>query len=236
LNGFPKLSDRAYISTIAPGWSIEHQEAILAERVPGWPVTIYRDEPRARQRQAHQVASLPERAAMLRPTKARRGGETIYCATLAVLAWGKADFLAVLDAALARGAVILPVDTGTALDDATPAEEAAAAYAASRLGGSQAKARTLGAAVSAARRRVRADEGIERIRERWGWPNDAKMARRWGFPDLLCASTDDLRAEAGKPGKSISYNTAAARLGGREKAQARFLAALRRKITRESKA
>ena len=224
LDGYQKLHPRAYISTIAPGWTIERQEALLAERVPGWPrVTVYRDEPTARQRQAHQASGLLQRAAMLRSTKPRPGGETIYCATLAVLAQGKVDFLAVLDAARARGATILPVDTGIAIGAAVPAEEAAAAYMASRLAGSQAKARQLGAVVSAAIRRARADDGCERIRERWGMPSDA-----W--------PTAALCAEAGAPGNPLSYNSVVARLGGREKAQARYQAAIKRAATRKAKA
>jgi len=218
------LSKRAYISTIAPGWPVEQQEALLAECVPGWPdgVVIFRDEPDARQRQGHSLDVLSDRAGLLRKNSPRKAGETILCATLAVLAWGKADFLTVLDAARSRRAIILPVDTGEAIGLDTPAEDAVAAYMASRLAGSQAKSRQVGAAVSAAVRRKRADEGAERIRDRWPLPSS-----EW--------STAELRRIAGEPGAPIAYNTLVDRLGPREEAQRKHQIKLKRAASRSAK-
>ena len=207
------MSVRAYISNLAPGWPVERQEALLAAHVPDWPnVTVYRDILDARTRRANDPADLVNRAAMLRPTGKLRDAETIYVASYAVLAVRKADFEGVQAAVKARGATIRAFDGAQA--------PSLPAFVAARVEGSRKQARENGIKVSAERRRARADEGCERIKPLWGTPNTEN-------------STTALLALAGEPGEPLSYNTVVARLGGREAAQRRYQAALKRKACRE---
>jgi hypothetical protein len=127
------------------------------------------------------------------------------------------------------------VDTGSRIDP--NADEAARAAAieefnARRKAASEEAARLQGAKVSAENRHARIVEGCQRIRDRWGWPSNQKMAERWGFPDQPWVPTLDLRKEAGAPGKPLAYNSIATELGGREVWQRKFLARLKREATR----
>ncbi len=210
-----ELPARAYLSNINSMWPFRRQERVLAERVPGWPnVSVYRDEITPRQRQAHSPAALAGRAQMLRPS-ARNGGDTIYVASLAVLAWDGADFDAVMEALAQRAATVwagdLDIGFVAGLDGIRDA------FRASRKRASVEARQKAGAQVSAAKRRAASDAGVERIRDRWPLPSSD-----WRTADLL--------AEAG-----VSRNTVNARLGGREMVQKRHQAALKRRMKREQR-
>ena len=57
------------------GASRERQEALLAERMPGWSkVTVYQDILPAKKRQAHSAAALPERRREGALARGRRAG------------------------------------------------------------------------------------------------------------------------------------------------------------------
>lgn len=193
----------------------------MANLVPSWrSIARYRDTLTPAQRQSHSSSLLTERAAMLRAT-GRRGNEIIYLASMAVFAWDGADLELALSGAWARGAMLIVLDADVeiaAFDTATARE----LFKASRRKASVEARSKAGAKASAAIRRKPADEGVERIRERWGMP-----AAVW--------STASLLAEAGAPGPPLAYNTATSRLGGRELAQKRYLAAQRRAARRVQK-
>lgn len=200
-------------------WPIERQEKLLAERVPEWSkIEVYKDVLTPKQRQAHGSVLLIERAAMLRSTKPRSGGERIYLASMAPLAWDGPDLELALSGVWSRGAtlIVLDVDAEIAPFDNATAREL---FKRSRKRASVEARSKAGALASAAIRRKPADEGVERIRERWGMPADL-----WPTSVLL--------AEAGEPGAPLAYNTVTARLGGRELAQKRYLAAQKRAVRR----
>lgn len=217
MNGNQKLPERAYLSNINGQWPIERQEALLAEQMPGWPkVARYQDVLTPRQRQSHRPALLRERNSMLRATRrVNQEGERIYLASMAVFAWDGDDLETSLRAAWARNAVLMVADIGVKI---TSTEDARDLFRASRKKASIIARSKAGAAASAAIRRQPSDEGIERIKDRWGMP-----AKAW--------STKDLLMEAG-----VTYNTVTARLGGREMAQKRYEAAQKRAARRNASA
>ena len=203
------MAVRAYISNIAPGWPVARQEAMLADWVPGWPnVTVFRDILDARTRQAHQSVDLVNRAAMLRPIGRQREGETIYVASLAVLAWSKNDFVDVLEAAKRRGAFIEALD-GMNIPSVP-------AFAAAKVEGSRRQARQNGTRIAADRRAAEAEAKAMPFKERWR----DKTER-----------TADLLAEMG-----LSRNTASKYLGRRELVLKRVEAQLKRKARDEQSA
>ena len=209
------MAVRAYISNIATGWSVSRQEALLAAHIPTWPtVYLYRDILDARLRRAHSPLDLVNRATMLRATGNQRRGETIYVASLAVLAWSKHDFEGVLAAAETRGTTIVALD-----GEDVPS---VSAFAVARRDGSRRQARENGLKASAAVRRERADIGCQRIADLWGYPTD------------MCPTSELLKL-AGEPGKPLSYNTVVARLGGRETAQRNYARKMKRHATMEAK-
>ena len=203
------MAVRAYISNIARGWPVAKQEAILADWVPGWPnVTVFRDILDARTRQAHQAVDLVNRAAMLRPTSSKLGGEVIYVASLAVLAWSKSDFTKVLSDTARRGATI------QALDGADV--PSAPGFMAAKVEGSRRQARQNGTRIAADRRAAEAEAKAMPFKERWR----DKTER-----------TADLLAEMG-----LSRNTASKYLGRRELVLKRVEAQLKRKARDEQAA
>ena len=198
---------KAYISNIATGWPVERQEALLAKHVPGWPaVTIYRDILDARTRQAHQPGDLVNRAAMLRPTGRQREGETIYVASLVVLAWGKDDFAEVLTLAARRGAAIWSVDNPCP-------QPSPVAFAEAKREASRKQARENGTKAAAERRAAAAEAKAMPYKTRW-----RDKAER----------TEDLLREMG-----LSRNTASKYLGRRELVLKRVEAQLKRKARDE---
>ena len=211
------MAYKAYLSEIAPWWTIERQEELLSGAVPGWPpgVGVFIDRLTVRQRRAHQVDALTQRTSMLRPTSRASMGK-IYVASLAVLAWGETDFRAVLEAT--RKATLHAVSDGVTIPPGqVDADEMVQQWQAARTKSRLQGAALVGAAVSAAKRSAIAAEGVAKIKDRWPLPSS-----EW--------STAALLAEAG-----VSRNTVNAHLGGRETAQARYQAALKRKASREKK-
>ena len=201
---------RVYLSEVTPWWTIERQQEALGDALKG--ATTFTDLLDHKQRRAHRAESLASRATMLRHSTRPIKGQQFLVASYAVLGWEWRDVATVVAAIKERGGILSSVD-----EAGQPCTEKTwqAARTKSRLEGASIR----GAAVSAARRKVRADAGIERIRGDWGKSREE-------------FSTKTLLALAGEPGPPLSYNTVVARLGGREKAQARFQASLKRKMTR----
>lgn len=157
------MAAKVYISNIATGWPVARQEALLAERVPGWPaVTVYRDILDVRARQAHNSADLVNREAMLRPTRTKRNAEIIYVASLSVLAWGR-DFSKVLAAAEKRGAAIV------SLEETVPVSEES--FKAAKIQGIKKRARENGTRVAADRRAAAAEAKAKPFKEKWRDPS-----------------------------------------------------------------
>ena len=211
------MSIKVYLSNISPLWPIERQEAALCDVLTG--ATVFREILPTRDRRAHRPAALIKRNEMLRVTR-RPAGETIYLASLAVLAWSADDLAQCLAAAMARNATVVALDIGLTIPPMPGAEvlhQAILAFAESRRKSDAIRDGKAGAAVSASVRSAKADAAIERIKARWPLPSDA-----W--------STADLVAEAG-----VSRNTVQARLGTRPAAQKKHLAAIMRRSKKEAK-
>jgi len=151
------MSTRAYLSDVSPWWTMERQEAALADVLPG--ATVFRDELDARARRGHSVASLTARAAMLRPTGRQLAGETIHVASLAVLGWSEDDVRAVLATMAARGTVLVSSEG----IDGEPLEAWRVAKRRSRLEG----AALLGSSVSAERRKAASAAAVAIIKPYW---------------------------------------------------------------------
>lgn len=208
------MSNRHYLSDVSPWWTEARQREVLARSPHGVSdgQTFY-DALTTTERRAHRPESLVERASMLRPTT-RRSADTIFVASLAVLAWTQEDLLVVWERIAQRGATLVSEDDQMAFSPGTTGESLTKAWrearAKSRLEGSARR----GARISGAKRRAAADEAVEKIRDRWGLPSSE-------------VSTAELLREAG-----VSRNTVNARLGGRETAQRRYAAAQKRKAKR----
>ena len=197
---------RAYISNIAMGWPVKRQTDLLATHVAGWPnVPTYCDMLDARTRKTHSPTDLTQRAVMLRPTARHRDTETIYVASFAVLAWGKDDFAAVMEAVEKRGATLVALDGSDA--------PSVPAFAAARVQAARRQARENGTKAAAERR---AAEAKARVRAHL----DA-----WRNPAL---ATADVLERMG-----VSRNTANKYAGNRELVLKRVAAAAKRKAKRE---
>jgi hypothetical protein len=123
------MGSRAYLSNVSKRWPLARQEAVHAELTPGWPddVAVYRDKLSPRSLKAHSWLDLRQRSSMLRPTSRASNDETIYVASLAVLAWVVDDFMRVASQAKARGATIQAHDTGRKIGPTAGADELSAA-------------------------------------------------------------------------------------------------------------
>jgi len=195
------MTIRAYLSGVSEWWTIERQEAVLGAVLPG--AIAFRDPLDARQRRGHSPTVLAQRAEMLRATTRTAEGGTIYVASWAVLAWTPEDLEATVASVAARGAQLVSVS-----EPGPPGVEAwMAARTRSRLEGAALR----GAAVSKARRLAATKAAVALIADDWGKPSSE-------------VSTASLLARCGR-----SYNTVVAQLGGRETAQKRYQAALRRR-------
>src|SRR6185437_3807334 len=96
------MTHRTYISNISPSWSIADQERLLADLVPNWPESVYRDELKPRQLRARDTAKLEQRAVLLRAT-GRKARMTTHVATLAIMDWRQSSFRKLLEGLAARG-------------------------------------------------------------------------------------------------------------------------------------
>jgi hypothetical protein len=207
-----------YISNVFPWWTIERQKAILASAVPGWPsdVAVFEDDINTRQRRNREVDRLTDRSEMLRPTS-RKEPDTIYLASLAVLAWEENDLRTVVETIMGRDGTIVVIDDGVTITKAVALPQIVKSWNIARRKSRIAGAQKKGARVSAERRKAITAQGIEKIRPYWGMP-----AEEW--------PTRKLREMAGTEIKPMAYNTIVSHIGiGRELAQKRFQAALKRK-------
>lgn len=197
------MADRVYLSNISPLWSIDRQEALLRDAIPGYPkgVNVYDDILTPRERRAHQTIYLVDRDQMLRPSSARRAA-TIYIASLAVFAWSDADMLKAVTAAAAKGMTIRVLDVDLTIGpDAGAAvmSRAIEAFAEGRKRQTEFIRGQAGGKASAENREAKTRAAAESIKAAW--------ARR-------DESTKELLARAG-----ISLNTAKRYLGARPIAQ-----------------
>lgn len=202
------MTARVYFSNIVAAWPTERQEKLAAEKVPGWPrVEVYREDVAPRHRKSHASDALVERNnALLRKTGRRGARETIYVASLALLAWELRDFQRCLVAAEARGATVVALDTGTEIPPDANRKALADAgdeFLSRRKSVATEGARgTGGGKIAGARRAAQAAAKAEPFRDRWKRKDD---------------STPKLLNEMG-----LSYNTACKYLGKRPEAQRAF--------------
>lgn len=119
------MKRKTYISNILRQWPIADQRKALADVQA--PVETYEDVLKPRALKAHSPGDLKERAELLRRTARRRGEETIYVASLGVLAWVAEDFMVCMGAAAARNATIEVVDTGRTIPPTASAADLAEA-------------------------------------------------------------------------------------------------------------
>jgi hypothetical protein len=164
------MINRTYTSNLSPRWPFDKQEALL-RTLDGWPkgYAALRDDLDVRARRAHKAASLVGRASLLRPSR-RSDGETIYVASLAVLAWSVGDLLAVLTAAGMRGAAVVALDVGLTIppsDASAVLHQAMQAFELSRKADAALKAGEAGSKVSVERRTDAARAKCETIRREW---------------------------------------------------------------------
>lgn len=117
------MKRKKYLANILRQWPIEAQRTALAN-VPT-PVETYEDALKPLALKAHSPADLKERAELLRPTGRRNSEETIYVASLGVLAWQAEDFMAALGAAAKRGATVSVVETGRVIQPTASAADLA---------------------------------------------------------------------------------------------------------------
>lgn len=103
------------------------EQLLKLATAPGGPVEHYQDDLKPRALKAHSPLDLKERAELLRKTARRRNDETIYVASLGVLAWVAEDFMACLGAAGARHATVIALDTGRKIPPTASAAELAEA-------------------------------------------------------------------------------------------------------------
>jgi hypothetical protein len=213
------MSIRAYISNLHPRWPVDRQERSLSVGVPGWPkgVAVYHDDLTPSQRKRRAVGELEGRIALLRQTtRGRKGGEDIYVASLAVLAWTLADLLECLTLAQSRGSTVHVLDTGLVLaPDAGPTalHQATKDFATGR----KSSIAMAGGEVSGRLRSEAAKAKALTIEAEWKLPSE-------DYPTMA------LLARAG-----ISRNTAKLYLGSRAEAQRVHEAAKKRRVRREMK-
>lgn len=117
------MKRKVYRSNILRHWPIAAQRDATAHVIG----EVYEDVLKPRALKAHSPADLKERAELLRPTGRRRGDETIYVASLGVLAWVAEDFMACMGAASARGATVVALDTGRSIPPTANAADLAEA-------------------------------------------------------------------------------------------------------------
>lgn len=216
---------RAYLSNIVRIWPIDKQEQAHVAGTPGWPdVATYRDEVKPRARKAHSAEALTERAFMLRRTGRRRGEETVYVASLCVLAWTPEDWMQCMAQLADRNATVVALDTGRTLPpDAGQVERAAAfsEFLAGRRRAQTGEGRKVGAKISADRKKQDSARRAELIRADW---------------PLRLTSTKELLLRAGTTRKRrgvefvvpMAYSIAKRHLGPRPEAQAAHERALKR--------
>lgn len=174
--------------------TLEYQDSVLAPVVPGWPkVAVYTGD-----------GDLPS---LLRPTT-RKTPDSLYMASLAVLAKNEDDFKTHMKAFLKRNMQIIAIEdnwNGGKLNMAVKEWKVARKKDHGKHGGEK----------SAAKKKAETSKAIELIRDRWPLPS-----KEWATKVLL--------GEAG-----ISLNTAKAHLGKRPIAQYNYQAKMKRKANKK---
>jgi hypothetical protein len=192
------------------------EQLLKLATAPGGPVEHYQDDLKPRALKAHSPADLKERAELLRRTSRRGGAETIYVASLGVLAWVAEDFMASMGAAAARNATVVALDTGRTISPtATAAElaEALSEFLTARRRHQTSEGRLAGVEAS---RKLRMADTAARA---------ALIADDWHG---VTAATDDLLLRAGKVRRGSVVPMAwatAVRLLGRRPTPAKMRAA-----------
>lgn len=214
------MTPRAYLSNIAPAWTFSRQEDALRVAIPSYPsgANVYRDSLDPTERRGHAVASLLQRASLLRSTT-RKVDSPIYVASLAVLAWTIEDMLDCITRIAARGAELHVLDAGLQIGvgaDVHALRQAVEAFTVGRKARAAGEAGLLGGEVSGKRRREQAKQAAETIRNVWCLPTS-------DYP------TAELLKTAG-----ISLNTAKLHLGPRPDAQRAHQAAIKRRKGKEN--
>ena len=201
------MTVKVYLSEVSAFWTFERQEAVLAAVLPG--AKVFRDVLDRRVRRAQSPASLLDREKLLRSTSSPDLDETVYVASLAVLAWSLDDLRTVLAVLARRGARLVSMDDGDP-EDVPAAWQAASAKARRAAGGET------GGNVT--RRNMEAAYA----------PRVKAIAQRWGDSAY---STAELLREAG-----VSRNTAIKYIGTtRGDAIRKEAARLKRKAKKENK-
>ena len=197
------MTEKSYASNLAAAWSIDRQEKLLRQRVPGWSkIAHYRDELSAAKRKALDASGMEQRGDMLRATRRR---DVIYVASLACLAVHEADLADFLFDVGERGGTVLVLDIDLGIPSGSitqAARDSVKAFRGTKRRAQTEPGREKGYKVAAERREAEARAKAEPFRERWG-RRDEKT------PDLLVAM-------------DLSYNTAAKYLGKRPEAQRAF--------------
>ncbi len=206
------MKRKVYLSNILRHWPIAAQQAALA-KVP-LPYETYEDVLPPRHLKAHSPAAMTERAMLLRTTSRRGAEETIYVASLGVLAWTAEDFMACLGAAGARNAAVEVMESGLHISATATAAELAAAL--SEFMGARRRHQTTGgrlAGVKASNASRKADTAA-RV---------ALIAADWHGTEV---PTEELLQRAGRTPKRkvkvvpMAYRTAVQHLGRRPTARA----------------
>ena len=208
---------RVYISNISKLWPVERQREVLANAEGTAKLSVYEDKLTRRGLQARTPDLLEERADMLRPTS-RKTGETIYVASLAVLAFGAADLVNVLAAAAARRATIEVVADSLTIPPNAPAAvmaEVMAAWERAKRRALTEGGRLAGIRVAAERRRAKTAAALDKVRDDWGKPSSE-------------VSTAALIERSG-----LTYKALNEHLGPRKKAQKKQLRREQRLARRE---
>ena len=199
---------KAYISDVFVPLSVQWQETVLAA-VPEWPgeVEVFRDTVNRRARQKQSPDDLVGRAELLRAISTEET-DTIYLASLTVLAWDENDFRATLADILGRPSVTLvALDDGLTVDRSMPLEKVIQAWKRARKRRRVITAQIKGSRASAERKKAKSMAGVEKIRPYWGKSSEE-------YPTLM------LRQMAGTVEHPMAYNTIVAHIGyGRAVAQ-----------------
>lgn len=208
------MKRKTYSSNILRHWPIEAQQAELA-KLPK-PVEGYEDVLKPRALKAHSPVDLKERAELLRRTSRKGGTETIYVASLGVLAWVAEDFMAAMGAAAARNATVTAMDTGRTISPTATAAELAEAL--SEFLTARRRHQTSGG-------RLAGVEASKAVRMADSAARAALIADEWHG---VTAATDDLLLRAGKVRRGSVVPMAwatAVRLLGRRPTPAKMRAA-----------
>jgi hypothetical protein len=210
------MRNRAYISNIAKTWPVPAQEALLSGVVPDWPdASIYRDVLVPAKRRGQSREAMEARASMLRETRRKPIGETIYVASLPVLAWDVSDLTACLAAARARAATVIAVDAGLRIPPDAGADvldEAVKLFLAKKRSAEAGGGRRVGAEASKRARMEDAQRRAESIRADW-------VRRDVPTPELLMRAGRQRKIGRSTVTIPMAYATAKNYLGHRPEAQ-----------------